>query len=90
MLFSCQVMSDSFCSAMDCSPPGSSVHGISQARRLEWVAIWSSRVLPNPGIDLRLKQVSCIAGGVFTAEPLGSPYNLEERHEQKINKYTKN
>ena len=28
---------------MDCSPPGSSVHGISQARILEWVAISSSR-----------------------------------------------
>ena len=27
------------CDPMDCSPPGSSVHGILQARRLEWVAI---------------------------------------------------
>ena len=27
------------CNPMDCSPPGSSVHGISQARVLEWVAI---------------------------------------------------
>ena len=31
------------CNAMDCSPPGSSVPGISQARRLEWVAMPSSR-----------------------------------------------
>ena len=31
------------CSLMDCSPPGSSVHGILQARILEWVAIFSSR-----------------------------------------------
>ena len=30
------VMSDSLCDPMDCSPPGSSVHGISQAGRLEW------------------------------------------------------
>ena len=33
------------CDTMDCSPPGSSVHGISQARILEWVAIsfsWGS------------------------------------------------
>ena len=36
--FSCQVMSDS-CNTMDCSPSGSSVHWISQARILEWVAI---------------------------------------------------
>ena len=31
------------CDPTDCSPPGSSVHGISQARILEWVAISSSR-----------------------------------------------
>ena len=31
------------CNSMDCSPPGSSVHGILQARILEWVAISSSR-----------------------------------------------
>ena len=31
------------CDLMDCSPPGSSVHGIFQARILEWVAISSSR-----------------------------------------------
>ena len=32
-----------FATPMDCSPPGSSVHGIFQARILEWVAISSSR-----------------------------------------------
>ena len=31
------------CNPMDCSPPGSSVHGILQARRLEWVAMPFSR-----------------------------------------------
>ena len=36
---------------MDCSSPGSSVHGISQARILEWVAIPSPGDLPNPGIE---------------------------------------
>ena len=36
------VMSDSF-QTMDCSPPGSAVHGIIQARILEGVAIFSSR-----------------------------------------------
>ena len=39
------------CDLMDCSPPGSSVHGISQARILEWVAISSSRDLPYPEIE---------------------------------------
>ena len=41
------------CDPMDCSPPGSSVHGILQARILEWVAIPSPRDLPNPGIEPR-------------------------------------
>ena len=39
---------------MDCSPPGSSVHGILQARILEWVAISlfpSPGDLPDPGIE---------------------------------------
>ena len=31
------------CNPMECSPPGSSVHGILQARKLEWVAIYFSR-----------------------------------------------
>ena len=37
-------------SPMDCSPPGSTVHGILQARILEEVAIPSPRDLPDPGI----------------------------------------
>ena len=40
------------CDPMDCSPPGSSVHEIFQARILEWVAISISRGLPDPGIEL--------------------------------------
>ena len=36
---------------MDCSPPGSSVHGISQARILEWFAISFSRWSSDPGIE---------------------------------------
>ena len=38
------------CNPMDCSPPGSSVHGILQARILEWVAVPPGD-LPNPGIE---------------------------------------
>ena len=40
--FSCQVVSKS-CDPMDCSPPGPSVHELSQARILEWVAVLFSR-----------------------------------------------
>ena len=40
------------CNPMDCSPPGSSVHGISQARILEWVAISFSRgIFPTQGLN---------------------------------------
>ena len=35
--------SPTLCDPVDCSPPGSSVHGILQARILEWVAMPSSR-----------------------------------------------
>ena len=40
------------CDPMDCSSPGSSVHGIFQVGILEWVAISFSRDLLNPGIEL--------------------------------------
>ena len=48
---------------MDCSPPGSSVHGIIQARILEWVAIPFSRGSSWPRDQT---WVSCIAGRFFT------------------------
>ena len=41
------------CDPLDCSPPGSSVHAILQARILEWVAILFSGDLPKPGIESR-------------------------------------
>jgi len=39
------------CDPMDCSPPGSSVHGIFQARILEWVAISFSEIFPTQGLN---------------------------------------
>ena len=58
-------VSDSFAYGllMDCSPPGSSVHGISQARILEWVAIPFSR---GPSWPRDRTWVSLIAGRFFT------------------------
>ena len=41
------------CDPIGCSLPGSSVHGILQARILEWVVIPSPRDLPNPRIEPR-------------------------------------
>ena len=40
-----------FCDSTDCSLRGSSVHGILQARILQWVAISFSGDLPDPGIE---------------------------------------
>ena len=45
---------------MDYSPPGSSVHGISQARMLEWVAIFFSRVFSLIGYHEILSRVPCV------------------------------
>ena len=50
------------CYPVDCSPPGSSVHGILQARILEWVAISFSRGYSQPRDRT---QVSRIAGRCF-------------------------
>ena len=58
------------CNPMDCSLPGSSVHGISQARILEWVAISFSRESSPPR---NRTCISCIAGRFFTAQPPRKP-----------------
>ena len=52
------------CNPMDCSPPGSSVHGILQARTLEWVAMPFSRGSSPPRSQTH---VSWLAGRSFTA-----------------------
>ena len=54
------------CNPMDCSPPGSFVHGILQARIVEWFAISFSRGSSWPGNWTR---VFYLAGGFFTTEP---------------------
>ena len=50
---------------MDCSPPGSSVRGIPQARILEWVAISSPRVSSQPRHQIHISSVSCISRQVL-------------------------
>ena len=58
---------------MGCSPPGSSVHGIFQARISEWVAFPSPGDLPHPGVEPASLVSPALAGGVFTVEPPGKP-----------------
>ena len=52
---------------VDCSQSGSSVHGILQARILEWVAMPCSKGSFQP------RDQTCVSGGFFTTEPLEKP-----------------
>ena len=63
------------CDPMDCSPPGSSVHGILQARTLEWVTMPFSRG-SSPPRDWTL--VSRTAGGFFTVSATREALGVEE------------
>ena len=54
-----------FCNSMYCSPQGSSIHGILQARILEWVAMPFSRGSSWPMNRTLISCGSCIAGRVF-------------------------
>ena len=65
---SCLFLSNSLIS-LDCSPPGSSVHGILQARILEWVAMPSFRGSSPPRDQTCVSYVACIASGFFTTSP---------------------
>ena len=56
---------------MDCGPPGSSVHGILQARILEWVAISFSRGSSRPRDQTTSFASPALAGGFFTPVPPG-------------------
>ena len=61
------------CNPMDCNLPGPSVHGILQARILEWVPIaFLQRVFPTQESNLCLLQL-LHCRRFFTAEPLGKP-----------------
>ena len=61
------------CDPMDCSPPGSSAHGVLQARVLEWVPFPSPGHLPDLGIESASPVALVLAGGFFffATEPPG-------------------
>ena len=63
---SCMIL----CDPADCSLPSFSIHGILQARILEWVAIPSFRGSSRPRNGTH---ISCLTGGFFTTEPPGKP-----------------
>ena len=47
------------CDTVDCSPPGSSVHGILQARVLEWVAVAFSYIFTSAALKPLLDRLAC-------------------------------
>ena len=62
------------CDPMACSSPGSSVHGIFQARILEWVTTSSSKGLPIPGTEPTSPVSPALTGGFSTTVPPGKPH----------------
>ena len=70
---------------MDCSPPGSSVHGIFQARVLEWGAIAFSDTKPLPTLISFWKYIYWLIFPLgkrhFTFHIIFQPYNKEEGQE---------
>ena len=74
-------MSDSqscptLCNSIDCHLPGSSVHGTLQARILEWVAIFSSGDLPDPGTELMSPASPTLQAESLPLSHRGSPLLL--------------
>ena len=63
---------------MDCSPPGSSVHGILQARILQWGACPPPGDLPDPGIKPVSLKSPTLVGRFFTTVPPGKPSILQK------------
>ena len=71
------------CDPMDCSPPGPTVYGISQARILECSAMGSSWAKDWTHVY----SVSCIADRFFTTEPPGNPIMEYVSHAKSEKKY---
>ena len=65
--------SPALCASMDYSLAGSPVHGILQARILDWVAMPSSRGSSQSRDQILISCVFCLAGRFFAAELLGMP-----------------
>ena len=63
--------------SMDCSLPGFSIHAIFQVRVLEWVAISSSRKLPDPGIKCASLVSPALAGRFFTRATWKAPDSID-------------
>ena len=68
------------CNPLGCSPPGYLVHGIFQARILEWVAIPSPGDLPDPGVKPVSPVTPALQVYCLPAEPQGKPHTHTLTH----------
>ena len=66
------------CDSVDYNPAGSSVHGILQARIMEWVAMLYSRDLPDPGIKPTSLMSPELAGGFFTTSTTWEAQRIQQ------------
>ena len=76
----CTQLCLTLCGPMECSLPGSSVHGIFQARILGWIAIPYSGDLPNPGTEPMSPSSPALAGRFFTTSTTWEPFVPEAGH----------
>ena len=91
VFFFCSVMNDSF-DPIDCNLLGYSVHGILQARILEWVAIFFSGVFPTQRLNLGLLHCRWIFLPYFDMNTIGNTsfknkwkfYKLNKQYETHI------
>ena len=74
-VFSC--FSPILCDPMDCSLPGSSVHGTSQARILEWFAMPPPGDLPNPGVESASPAIPVLQADSLSLSHQESPWSWD-------------
>ena len=65
-----------FCDLMNGSLPGSSVHGILQARIVEWIAMLSSKESSQPRDQTHISYISCMNRQILYEETSGEPSNF--------------
>ena len=87
------------CDPVDCSPPGSSVHGILQARILEWVAISFSRGSSQPRDQTHVSRIAgrCLSSNLPSGHNITSGRTVQrfplekikrEKHFKNVNIYS--
>ena len=81
---SCQTL----CNPMDCSPPGSSVPGISRQEYWNGWPFPASGALPNPGVEPASLAFPTLAGEFFMPVPPGKSYFMETHLKSHVHAYS--